>query len=312
MAPTGIDMRSVDPAFADAGSELDISRYAIFGAPFDATVSHRSGASKAPDAIRLETYNFETFLMDLDVELQDVDISDLGDIVLSNDEKDQENVISNIAALTGSLLDEEKIPIMMGGEHSVSEGAVDAFMTRYSRQGGMVVILDAHLDFRDEYMGNPHSHACTARRIAEKWGTDSLCMIGVRSASREEMRDAEDMGLRYATARKVRSQGILDILDQWDSGFSIKDRPIYLSIDIDGLDPSYAPGTGTPEPWGLTSFHLQSLLEGLYKNIFAMDVVEVSPEIEPFITPGLAGKTIRQFIGLMEMKIKNPTWLEKV
>ncbi|MEA3558305.1 MAG: agmatinase [Candidatus Thermoplasmatota archaeon] len=312
MVPAGIDINTVDPCFADSGAELELSNYVLFGAPFDATVSHRPGAAKAPRAIRLESYNFETYLMDLDVELQDVNICDLGDLSLPNMEEEQSEVRRMIRVLTGSIMDEDKISMMMGGEHSVTEGAVDAFMKKYARQGGLVVIVDAHLDFRNEYMGNPHSHACTSRRIADKWGTDSMCIIGARSACREEMKAAEDMGLRYVTARKVRSQGIIDIFDQWDTGFSIRDRPIYLSIDIDGMDPSFAPGTGTPEPWGISSFHVLSVLEGLYTNLRAMDVVEVSPDIESFITPGLAGKLIRQVIGLKEMKIKNPTWLEKI
>ncbi|MFO8052305.1 MAG: agmatinase [Thermoplasmatota archaeon] len=312
METTAVKMKHVEPAFADATSQLDISKYVIFGVPFDATVSHRRGAAGAPEAIRLETYNFETYLMELEVELKDVDICDLGDISVANLEEEQGKLLEKIDLLSGSILDREKTPFMMGGEHSITEGAVDAFMKRYARHGGLVVVFDAHLDFRSEYMDNPHSHACTSRRIAEKWGTDSICVIGARSASREEMMAAKKLDLRYASARKVRSQGIIDLLDQWDTGFAIRDRPIYLSVDIDGLDPSFAPGTGTPEPWGLSSFHLLSLVEGLYTNIQAMDVVEVSPGIEPYITPGIAGKLIRQVIGLKEMKIRNPTWLEKV
>jgi arginase/agmatinase len=185
-------------------------------------------------------------------------------------------------------------------------------MERFHNKGGVALIVDAHLDFRDDYLDNPHSHACVTRRIMEKWGEDSIFVIGARSGCREEYRAASSMGLRYATSRQVFAQSMHEIIDDWDSGYSIRERPMYLSIDIDGLDPAYAPGTGTPEPWGITSFDLLNLLEEVYGSVLAMDVMEVSPEVEKYVTPAIAGKVIRQIIGLKEMKLTQPQWLEKV
>ncbi|MGA1872278.1 MAG: agmatinase [Thermoplasmatota archaeon] len=312
MRSNGVDLTEVDPLFADAHSDFKSSRYAILGVPFDATVSHRSGAAKAPGHIRTETYNFETYLMDLDVELEDVPITDIGDLVVDNSESGQQKMLVDVHNIFSLLLAEGKIPLMMGGEHSISEASVNAFMERFQKKGGMVIILDAHLDFRDDYLDNPHSHACVTRRLFDRWGEDSIFVIGVRSGCAKEVRDAEKLGLRYVTSRQVQTMNITDIIDDWDSGYSIRDRPIYLSVDIDGIDPAYAPGTGTPEPWGMTSWDVLRIMEELYHNILAMDVVEVSPEVERYATPALAGKLIRQMIGLKEMKIKNPTWLEKV
>jgi len=308
----GVDLGEVEPRFADANGDFESSKYAIFGVPFDATVSHRSGASSAPGSIRAETYNFETYLMDLDVELADIDICDIGDLIVDNSPEGQTQMLSDVHNLVGFLLDEGKMPVMMGGEHSVTEGGVNAFMERFHNKGGLVLIVDAHLDFRDEYLDNPHSHACVIRRIVERWGDDSVFVVGVRSGCREEYSAASSMELRYATSRQVLTHGIHDIIDDWDSGYSIRERPMYLSIDIDGLDPAYAPGTGTPEPWGLTSFDLLRLLEEVYGSVLAMDVMEVSPDIERYITPGLAGKIIRQLVGLKEMRLTQPQWLEKV
>jgi arginase/agmatinase len=250
--------------------------------------------------------------MDLEVELEEIPMIDIGDLSLDNTEEGQVAVLENTRTLSSFLIEEGKFPIMMGGEHSVSEGAIDGFMEHYHNKGGMVVIVDAHLDFREQYMGNPHSHACVTRRIFEKWGRESIAIIGVRSACREEANDADRAGLNFVTAEQTRREGIHNIISHWDGKLSLKDRPIYLSIDIDGLDPAYAPGTGTPEPWGLSSIDILHLIQELRKNIHALDIVEVSPSIEEFITPGLAGKIMRQTIGLREMVIKNPTWLEKI
>jgi len=312
MRSNGVDLKEVDPLFADAHSDFKSAAYAIFGVPFDATVSHRSGAAEAPYYIRTETYNFETYLMDLDVELENISITDIGDLVVDNSVEGQAKMLTDVHNLISLLLNEGKIPLMMGGEHSVTEASVNAFMEQFQKKGGMAVILDAHLDFRDEYLGNPHSHACVTRRLMDKWGDDSLFLIGVRSGCSEEVADAENMGLRYVTSRQVQTQTISDIIDDWDSGYSIRDRPIYLSIDIDALDPAYAPGTGTPEPWGITSWDVLRIMEELHRNILAIDVMEVSPQVEKFTTPALAGKLLRQMIGLKEMDISNPTWLEKV
>jgi agmatinase len=302
MISKGVDLVEVDPPFADSLSDFDSAKFTIFGVPFDATVSHRSGASKAPDVIRAESYNFETYLMDIYVDLEDVPMCDIGNIVVSNTEEGQVKMLEDVESLTEFLLEEGKMPLVMGGEHSISEASINGFMDVFHKKGGIAVIIDAHLDFREDYIGNPHSHACVTRRLMEKWGNDSIFVIGIRSGSKEEVTDANRLGLRYVTSNQIRRQGITGIIDDWDSGYSIRERPIYLSIDIDGLDPSHAPGTGTPEPWGLTSIELLSIIEELYRSILALDVVEVSPEIEGHVTPGLAGKVIRQMIGLKAME----------
>ena len=312
MDQKGVSINGVDPIFADADSPFDEAKYVLFGVPFDATSSHITGASQAPAAIRSETYNFETFLMDLGVEIRDIPICDLGDLELINEEAHQEEVLKDVLSVSERIFGAEKMPIMMGGEHSLTEPAVDAFMGKYRSKGGTVIAIDAHLDFREEYQGNPRSHACVTRRIFEKWGPDSISVIGPRSGCREEYRDAREMGLRYATSQEVRAASIFDILDSWESAFSVRNRPIYLSMDMDGIDPAYAPGVGTPEPWGLTSWDILHLIEGIGDNVLAMDVVEVSPEVERYITPGLAGKLIRQIIGYRERTVRNPTWLEHI
>lgn len=307
-----LDLREPAKKFADCSSDFKRSRYVVYGIPYDATATHMRGASKAPEAIRDETYNFETYLLDLDVDLLDIPMADIGDLVVDNSEDGQHRMIEDARSVSSFILENEKFPVLIGGEHSVSEGPIDAFMEMYQRKGGIAIILDAHLDFRDEYMDNPHSHACVARRIFEKWGRDSLAMLGIRSGCREEVEDAERGDLIYVTSKQIRQEGIHAVIEAWDGLLSIRDRPIYLSIDMDVFDPSFAPGTGTPEPWGLSSLDVRHFIEELRRNIVAMDIVEVAPTIESHVTPSLAGKLIRQTIGLKEMVIQNPTWLEKI
>jgi len=310
--PSGYGLMKADPVFADCNSDLPSSKYVLYGVPFDASVSHMSGAANGPRAIRKETYNFETYLLDLDVELEDIPMFDAGDLVLSNTLEGQPEMLSSVYKLQRYLLEQDKFPMMMGGEHSITQASVDAFMDINGPKGGIVVIVDAHLDFRDRYLDNPNSHACVTRRLLEKWGPDSICLVGARSGCREEVEDARSLGLRYFRAQHVFSRGMLEVVDSWDTDLSLRDRPIYLSIDIDGIDPAYAPGTGTPEPWGITPWDVLRLMEELKDNIGAMDVMEVSPTMEEYVTPGLAGKLLRQMIGLKEMKDKNPTWIDKI
>jgi len=310
MKQVDIPFKRPDPVFADSEAPIDEAAYVIFGVPFDATSTHIAGSRGAPDAIRRESYNFETYLMDLEVDLVDIPMTDLGNLQVKNDELEQEEVLEKVRLVAGKVLDSGKFPFMMGGEHSLTEASVDAFMERYENRGGTVVMVDAHLDFRDDYMDNPHSHACVIRRIFEKWGKDSVAVIGVRSGCREEVIAAKESKLRYATSKEVRMASVFDVVESWEGAIGIRDRPVYLSIDMDGIDPSHAPGVGTPEPWGLTSWEVLQLMEELGRNVLAMDVMEVSPEVESVVTPSLAGKLIRQMIGLKEMKASNPTWIE--
>jgi agmatinase len=296
-----------DPVFADCNAKLEDAAYVFFGVPYDASVSHLSGASGAPPRIRKESYNFETFLMDISVELDEVPMHDMGDLVLKNDLEGQKAVQEHVSEIFGSILEHGRFPLMMGGEHSVSIASADAFMERFGSKGGMVVVIDAHLDFREQYLDNPLSHACFSRRVFEKWGKDSVAIFGARSGCREEYEAAREKELTFFTSRFIHDRGIHEAINALDESKAIKGRPIYLSIDIDGIDPAYAPGTGTPEPWGLTPWDVLQIMQELRTGIKAMDVNEISPSVEEFITPGLGAKLLRQMVGLKEMKDPNPT-----
>lgn len=255
--------------FADADDNYREADFVIFGVPFeDKEMSFREGASEAPDFIRYSSHNYESYIMESGVDLRDIKIHDAGNFSLHE-----------AKSFIRRIIEEEKIPVVMGGVHSISPFLISSINEDLS-----VVILDAHMDFREEYMGNKFSHACTSRRIFEEVGKDRIISIGIRSASREEIEDAKKKDFNYVTSLKFK-----------ECVPEIKFEKIYLSIDMDVFDPCYAPGVSNPEPNGL-GYEVFDFIKKIAKKVFAIDVVEVSPLYDDGRTSLLASKIIRNFI----------------
>lgn len=267
--------------FADANSSFNDAKFVIFGVPFDSTSSFRSGSRFAPNRIREASYNFETYLMEHDVDLIDVPIHDAGNL----------DEYGNVDEMTGAVEDAvkkilPKFPILIGGEHSLTMGAVKPF------KDVSVVFIDAHLDFREEYLGIKNSHACVSRRISEIVGVENVFSIGVRSFSREEKDDAEKLGLKYFSSFDIKEKGVEKII----RNLNLK-KKIYLSLDMDGVDPSYAPGVGNPEPFGLTPLDVVKCIKILSDRLIGFDIVEVCPPHDNGNTSLLGARIIRDLIG---------------
>ena len=275
--------------FADADAVFSYSKYVILGVPLDVTGTHRRGTDKAPEAIRQESYNFETFLYDLGIDLDDVPMHDMGDLPV--DDHMRMEVFDAVAKIVGS----GKIPIMLGGEHSLTPHAVEAF------SDVSVLVFDAHLDYRDEYEGDKNSHACATRRIDEIISPEKVLPVGIRSICKEEFKDAKTHGLEYITAQKAKEMGTDTLKKHIDS---IMPGKIYVSIDMDGIDPAFAPGVGTPEPFGLDPMMVRDIIRHLAGRIAGMDIVEVNPSFDNGNTAALAAKLIRDFIGAKEASEK--------
>ena len=275
--------------FADADAVFSFSKYVILGVPLDVTGTHRRGTDKAPEAIRQESYNYETYLYDLEIDLDHVPIHDMGDLPV--DDHMRMEVFDAIAKVVGS----GKVPIMLGGEHSLTPHAVEAF-TDVS-----VLIFDAHLDYRNEYEGNKNSHACATRRIDEVISPEKVLPVGIRSMCKEEFQDAKTQGLEYITAEKAKEMGTDSLKKHIDS---IMPGKIYVSIDMDGIDPAFAPGVGTPEPFGLDPMMVRDIIRHLAKRIVGLDIVEVNPAFDHGNTAALAAKLIRDYIGAKEASEK--------
>ncbi len=270
--------------FADAVSDRDRAKYLIFGAPFDWTTSYRPGTRFGPGAIREASYNFEPFNYEFGISLTDIPVFDMGNL---DEWLIIEDVLNEIRDTTRDALRSGKFPILLGGEHSVTPGAVRAFE-------GMemaVVIIDAHLDFRDSYLGSKNSHACAHRRVADLIGVENVISLGVRSISDEEnMNEAN-----FIDSFEIKREGIEKSLKK-ALGILGNPEKVYLSLDIDGLDPIFAPGTGTPEPFGLTDMDVKYVIDTLAPKLVGFDVVEVSPPYDHGQTANLAARFVREVI----------------
>ena len=267
--------------FADADAEYSSADYVLFGVPFDGTTSFKAGCRDAPLAIRQVSYNIETYLPFYDLEMTDVSVHDMGDMYV---ECLPDLMVEQVADAISDLVKDEKIPIMMGGEHSVTIGAVQTLKPKW------YVVCDAHLDMQDEYRGSPFNHDCVTARVSET--VENIVIIGARSGCQEEFEYAREHYHLY-TADDVEERGIRAILDEVAE--LIGDDSLYLSIDADAIDCCMTPGLGTPEPFGLTPKDVRAVIRRLSKNAVGFDYVEVLPNDEGQ-TAMVAAHLIREFI----------------
>jgi len=273
--------------FADAESSFDDAKLVIFGAPYDKTSSFRIGASKAPSEIRQASWNFETFNIKTGRDLREVKFHDYGDLEIKDDYP--KDMVEKIRDFTSSLIKKNKFPIAIGGEHSITSGIIQAFPKDIA-----VLCLDAHLDFRQKYENEPYNHACTIRRIADHIDIKNIALLGVRSAEKEEFVEANNQGLLYIDSYTIKKIGIKKILDKIKE--HLGNKKIYFSLDIDVFDISYAPGTSTPEPFGLTQWEVLEIIDFFSSQFIGFDIVEVCPSYDNGQTSILAAKIIRYII----------------
>jgi len=267
--------------FADAISSYEDARYVIFGVPYDGTTSFLAGTRDGPDAIRKVSYNFEQFLPEFGYTLSEAGIHDLGNLEV---ESLPEDVIAAVEDVARELREDGKVPVALGGEHSITLGLYRAY------QSECFVVCDAHLDLREEFGNTPYNHACITRRVCEA-GAQEVFIIGARSGTEEEYAFAQHLHLYSADC--VRERGIATILDEIIT--TIAGRSVYLSIDADAIDCCLTPGLGTPEPFGITHFDVRDVIRRIGPLAEAFDYMEVCP-IDAGQTAAVAGKLVREFI----------------
>ncbi len=277
------------PEMMDALSDYESARYAIFGVPFDGTSSYRSGSRWAPDAMRKASENFETYNSYFDVDLQDLQIHDAGNI---EHYSSVDLMLEEITFDVQPIVNDGKVLIMMGGEHSLTLPCVKACAEKAGDDFG-VLVLDAHFDLREDYGGIKNNHACVSRNIIEEV-TDNYVSIGVRSGPKEEWVFAKDNDIKYFTSDDVREMGIKPVIAEALEYLDCKQ--IYLSLDMDALDPSFAPGLGTPEPFGLTDLDVREVIRILAPMTIGFDVMEIAPEYDNGQSALLGTKLLREFI----------------
>lgn len=277
--------------FIGSTENYDHAGIVIIGAPMDFTVSFRPGTRQGPQRIRQVSHGLEEYSVDLDQDLADYSYYDAGDAILPFGAVQES--LRRIGLVTAEILAGGKFPLVLGGEHLISYASIKEVA---SANPGLVVIhFDAHTDLRDEYYGERFSHATVMRRVVELIGGENLYQFGIRSGTRDEF----DFARRKCNifVDKV-VEPLIEILPL------IKGRPVYVSLDIDVVDPAYAPGTGTPEPGGCTVREIMRAVHLLGElDVVGFDLVEVSPLYDPSErTALLAAKIVRETILTLDRK----------
>lgn len=261
-------------AFIGCEAEYDESKIVIFGAPYDCTTSYRPGTRFGPRDIRAESFGIETYSPYQDKDLTDCKIFDSGDLELRFGSP--ESALDDIQARTAEILSDGKLPLMLGGEHLVTLGQFRAIAEKYDNDV-YILHFDAHADLRDEYLGQHLSHACVLRRCHDIVGDGRIFQFGIRSGDREEFRFAEKHTIMYKTGIDgVSFDALPEVIER------LKGKNVYLTIDLDVLDPAFFCGTGTPEAGGAT---FNQLLDAIIKignslNIVGADLNELSPHYD--------------------------------
>ena len=250
--------------FIGCDNEYDESSIVVFGAPFDSTTSFRPGTRFASAVMRNESFGIETFSPYQDKDLEDLNIFDGGDLELSFG--DSNSALSDIEAYVGKVLSDSKVPFMIGGEHSVTLGAVRAIAKKYPDLH--IVQFDAHTDLREDYLGQVYSHASVIRRCWDIVGDNKIFQFGIRSGEKIEFEWAKE----HVHTTRFNFDGLDEIIEK------LKGKPVYFTLDLDVLDPSEFPGTGTPESGGVTFVELHNAIRKLsVLNIVGLDMNELSP-----------------------------------
>ena len=266
----------------------------MFGVPYDGTTSFRPGSRFGPSAIREVSTSLETFCPQLNLDLTDINYADLGSLEIPYGAP--EPVIKLVQQATKTIMKSGLKPLIIGGEHSISSGAVEAIVEFHNDL--ILVQLDAHADLRQEWLGSKYNHACAMSRCLEKLPSKNLFQVGIRSATRKEYQELQSSNRLIHQRRGDQASNLKKALA------AFLGKPIYLSIDLDWFDPSVLPGTGTPEPGGYFWDDFAAIANVLREHrIVGADIVELAPQLDSQgISSILAAKVTRSILLLLGIK----------
>lgn len=272
-------------SFIGCESDYESSNIVVFGAPYDGTSSFRPGSRFAASRIRIDSYGLETYSPYLDRDLLTKSIHDSGDLDFVFGNRDL--VLNNIKEFASKLVKDNKRPLMIGGEHLVTLPVIEALHNKYKDL--VILHFDAHTDLREDYMGEKLSHATVIKRTWELLGDNRIYQFGIRSGLKEEFDWAE---AGHTTLNKFGYEMLDQVIDE------VKDKPVYVTIDLDILDPSIFPGTGTPEPGGISFTDMMTIINKISMlDIVGADVVELAPDYDSTgVSTAVASKIIREMM----------------
>lgn len=274
--------------FMGCDAEYEEADIVLFGAPFDSTTSFRPGTRFAGQSIRSDSYGLETYSPYQDADLTEKRIFDCGDLELAIG--DSSLVLKEIEACTAQILKDEKLPFMIGGEHLVTLGSVRAAAEKYPDMH--IIHFDAHTDLRQDYLGVELSHACVLRRCWDILGDGRIHQFGIRSGEKEEFEWAK---AGHTDFHPFCLEGLEDTL----AALKREHAPVYFTVDLDVLDPSFFPGTGTPEPGGISFMSLMHAVTKVVSqcHLIGCDVNELCPPYDQSgVSTAVACKIIREML----------------
>lgn len=258
----------IEQNFLSASTSFKESKIVILGCPFDGSASFRPGARFGPSAIRRASWGIETFSPYLERDLSRLSVHDMGDLELPLGEKKLSLTLIRKALL--KILSEKKFPISLGGDHLITLSIVEEVLRVYPHL--YIIQIDAHADLREDYLGETHSHSTVMRRVVDHLGKDRLFQVGIRSGTEEE----------FKLAKKMKSIVPIDRGSLRSMVRRLRNHPVYISLDLDVIDPSLLPAVGTPEPGGFTFERFISLLKELQLlHVIGFDMVELTPDYDP-------------------------------
>jgi len=285
----------VSPTIVFSGFQkvFEEADYVVLGVPFDVTSTYRTGARFAPTAVREASLNLETYSFSSGIDIEDLRIHDLGDLHVTSD---TDETLKRLEQVMSELLKAGKTPALIGGEHTITLGATRAVKGRNCA----VMSFDAHLDLRNEYMSLKTSHTTFMRRVHEQVQPKKIVEIGTRAVCKEELDYAKRAGVDYITVQQIRHDGVEKTTERVErllAGI----KQVYLTIDLDVLDPAFVPAVQNPEPDGLCTRMFYELLSGLVdKRVIGFDVVEVAPQYDDGVTAIQAAKVLFEVLCHME------------
>lgn len=281
--------------FSGIAKPYERARYVIFGVPFDVTSTYRTGARFGPTAIRQASLNIETFSFRSGMDVEDLPLHDAGDLNVSTDTK---KTIDMVALVTKDIVASGKKPVVIGGEHTITLGIMKGLGEKARKTA--YVSFDAHLDLRKEFMGLKLSHTTFNRLIKEEVNPAKMVEVGIRSVCKEELAFAKKAGIDIITSQEIRKNGVKVVQNKLKEMLKSYEN-LYLSVDMDILDPAYLPAAQNPEPEGIdTSTLLDIVCSVCDKRVIGFDVLEIAPNYDQGVSAITAAKVIFEMLCQLE------------
>ena len=285
--------------FGGLEKPIEKARYVIFGAPFDNTSSYRSGARLMPNAVRQASLNIETYSFRTGEDVTDLPIHDAGDIAVSADAK---QTVEMCRLVVEDILAAGRMPVALGGEHTITLGIMKGFGAKAKKTA--IVSFDAHLDLRTEFLGLALSHTTFMQLISKEVKPAKIIEVGTRSVCQEEMDYAKEAGIEFIPTMQIKQEGVVQTIKKLKEKLAPYEN-VYLTVDMDVLDPAFAPAAQNPEADGISTGDLLDILCALCdKRVVGFDVLEIAPAYDQGISAIAAAKVMFEMLCQLEKSRK--------